>query len=72
MEKVYLISRCIKIKKTYCIFDYKGSHMGERFSEMHLKINNVIKDSNYLVEINVLSVYRERIYGKVINLKKII
>jgi len=71
MEKVYLISTCIKINKRYSIFHFKGYFKGHRVKEVHLENMNFCIGSEYLIKMYTKGVEENILYGEALKTKKL-
>jgi hypothetical protein len=75
MEKVYLISTCVRIKKRYSIFHFKGYYKGVRITEVYIEnLNSSEKFSiggEYLIKIYAKGVEQNVLFGEAMRSKRL-
>ena len=71
MEKVYLISTCICVKKKYSIFHFKGYFKGEKISEVRVNEIDFSVGGEYLMKIYAKGVEKNILFGDIVKVKRL-
>lgn len=60
---------CVKVKKRYSIFHFKGVYNGHKINSIILDCNEFEVDEEYLLYVDVVSIKNGTLYGKIITKK---
>jgi len=72
MEKVYIVSRCIKENNHHhYLFNFKGFYRGNKIKEIITSGSSFVINEDYLVLLTEIRVRDKVLYGKVIKSKKL-
>jgi hypothetical protein len=63
MEKLYIISTCLKCNKLHARFHFKGFYAGHRINEIRLNTNHFVVGECYLIKIKKPVVKQQVLYG---------
>lgn len=71
MEKLYIISTCLKQKNDCSEFHFKGFYKGEKIKKVIVSKGKFKLNENYLVKIKRPIVKQQVLYAECVKLKKL-
>lgn len=71
MQKLYIISTCLQLKKNYTEFHFKGFYKGERIIKVRVYSGNFEENSSYLIKLKKPVVKQQVLHAVCVKHKKL-
>ena len=72
MNRVYLLSYCMKVDGSYAVFHFNGVYKGKKIKKIIVLKNDLIKkDQVFLLDLSITNIEKDILYCKLNRLKQI-